>query len=240
MFLCTDFLKSLNFVAFSSFCILFLIVFDMKMEFIKISLFLWGLCLLEQAKNSFSDIWHSKVICETFNSWCVWLRAGMDEHSVYHQFILYLEVSFLKTYILCSVWCCIWENKRYCSYARLLVVVSWSESKILTEERRKHDQLFCLFVKSKKMFIQIIRYLSIFHGNFLLVQLMLTGGFTYVFFVMSCILQKLTKILLSFCAPKPGTLCELSPLFFSLKWEWPICSMERKATVCFCVWSRYS
>lgn len=57
-----------------------------------------------------------------------------------------------------------------------LVVISWSESKILMEERGKREQLFfwCCIVGGGGVI-----FVSIFHGNFLLLQLMLIRGFMY-------------------------------------------------------------
>lgn len=72
-------------------------------------------------------------------------------------------------------------------------MISWSESKVLMEERGKCEQSFCCCCIVGGAVI----FASIFPGSFLLLQLMLIRGFIEVFLVMSYILQKLTKVLLS-------------------------------------------
>lgn len=142
------------------------------------------------------DIWFWTCVGMCKHGWALCLNWIFSRN---HQFVLNLKTSFLK-YTGCSQkQCFVWVQKRYFSYARFLVVISWSESKILMEERGKCEQSFCCcccIVGGAVIFA------SIFPGSFLLLQLMLIRGFIEVFLVMSYSLQKLTKVLLSSWALK--------------------------------------
>ena len=145
---CTVFLKSLSFVTFLSFYLSFFSCYWHKdrvywEKFLLVSLML----SLEQWRNSFSNIWHSEVIWETW-FWicvCMFMHAQTFHFNCVinwnHQFTLNLEISFSEHTDLAQVQCCIWVQQMYFLYARFLVVVWWSEPQILKKERGEYDQV---------------------------------------------------------------------------------------------------